>query len=482
MKRDTSDKRGSEWTCEWKRAGRRWGHRLHSMCSYMAMFPPTIPHYFIQRLTQPGDIVLDPFSGRGTTPLQACLEGRVGVGNDLNPLAYVLTAAKVDPPEGSELARRLDELEEAYSPPAHSRDLFQKYEDASAPFLRERKQDRATPDEEQWRHLRNLLVEMRSHYAGEGYPFAPYYRNEAYNCDPEKGEVDFSPELHHHPIWVFFHPETLRQLAYLKSELGWNRCDTFIAATILGIMHGNGRFFLSLPMPNTFSMTPRYVLKYAHQKRLVVPYRNVFDCVRRKVRLMGIPREMCRGIAIYGDVRDLRHNLEGLLPEARGVDLVVTSPPYLKVVKYGQYNWIRLWFLDDIKGPWAPLPLENDSTTLDRLIDERLDDGHRLPEYLQFMRDTLAVLFALLADHGTCALVIGDVIKGDERVLLAEEVWRHAARPAGFRLVARIDDEISDNRKVTRIWGDERGRTTPVDRVLVLAKKKPTIHRGPIDW
>ena len=44
-----------------------------------------------------GDVVLDPFSGRGTTPLQACAEGRIGVGNDLNPFAHLLTAAKVEP-------------------------------------------------------------------------------------------------------------------------------------------------------------------------------------------------------------------------------------------------------------------------------------------------------------------------------------------------------------------------------------------------
>ena len=41
-------------------------------------------------------VVLDPFSGRGTTPLQACAEGRIGVGNDLNPFAHLLTAAKAD--------------------------------------------------------------------------------------------------------------------------------------------------------------------------------------------------------------------------------------------------------------------------------------------------------------------------------------------------------------------------------------------------
>ena len=49
------------------------------------------------RYSRRGDVVLDPFSGRGTTPLQACAEGRIGVGNDLNPFAHLLTAAKVEP-------------------------------------------------------------------------------------------------------------------------------------------------------------------------------------------------------------------------------------------------------------------------------------------------------------------------------------------------------------------------------------------------
>ena len=45
-------------------------------------------------LLTPGDVVLDPFSGRGTTPLQARVEGRKAICNDLNPLAYVLSRAK----------------------------------------------------------------------------------------------------------------------------------------------------------------------------------------------------------------------------------------------------------------------------------------------------------------------------------------------------------------------------------------------------
>ena len=79
---------------EWKDQQRLWGHSFHPMCSYLASFPAALAHAFIARYSRPGDVVLDPFSGRGTTPLQACAEGRIGVGNDLNPFAHLLTAAR----------------------------------------------------------------------------------------------------------------------------------------------------------------------------------------------------------------------------------------------------------------------------------------------------------------------------------------------------------------------------------------------------
>ena len=82
---------------EWKAQQRLWGHTLHPMCSYLASFPAALAHAFIARYSRPGDVVLDPFAGRGTAPVQAAAEGRIGVGNDLNPLAHVLTAAKLEP-------------------------------------------------------------------------------------------------------------------------------------------------------------------------------------------------------------------------------------------------------------------------------------------------------------------------------------------------------------------------------------------------
>src|SRR6059036_879680 len=43
---------------------------LHEI-SYRACFKPQLPRFFIQRLTEPGDIVYDPFMGRGTTLREA---------------------------------------------------------------------------------------------------------------------------------------------------------------------------------------------------------------------------------------------------------------------------------------------------------------------------------------------------------------------------------------------------------------------------
>ncbi|MEN2974239.1 MAG: DNA methyltransferase [Candidatus Caldarchaeales archaeon] len=81
----------------WKYAENGWGISLHRICSRTGSFPPALAYYFIIKYSRPGDIVLDPFSGKGTAPLEACLNDRVGLGNDLAPEAHVLTRAKVRP-------------------------------------------------------------------------------------------------------------------------------------------------------------------------------------------------------------------------------------------------------------------------------------------------------------------------------------------------------------------------------------------------
>lgn len=479
---------------EWKSVSTRWGHPLHSLCSYMAMFPPSLPHYFIHKFTEPGDTVLDPFSGRGTTPLQACLNGRVGLGNDLNPLAYVLTRAKVDLPSEQGVLARIAELEGGYTALGSAQNLREHYGELSRELTNtnstrdEPAQVSLLPDAESsggWYTLWKLLKDLREIYAQESEIRMPHLSDHDYNDDPLRGEISYSRK-HHDPIWIFYHPETLRQLAYLKTELRATQEDVFIAATILGIMHGRGQHYLSVPMPNTFSMTPRYVLKYVHENQLIIPRRNVFDALRRKMSLITPWPNTTGGLALHGDVRDLPDNLAQVREVRGGVNLIVTSPPYLKVIKYGQYNWIRLWFLDGsrlarefkLEGPLST----GDTDSLDRRVDATLDDGHALEAYMQFMKDTMEVTRGILAPDGVAVFVIGDVDKGGDSLRLAEEVWEDAAKPAGLILESIIAEDIAQNRKVTKIWGDRRGRATVIDRLLIVSRGKARTRKVPVPW
>lgn len=77
-------------------SGRNWGHSWHSLCSYHGKLKPAIAHFLVSYFTNPGDTVLDPLSGVGTIPLEACLQGRIGIGNDLSELAYTVSKAKLE--------------------------------------------------------------------------------------------------------------------------------------------------------------------------------------------------------------------------------------------------------------------------------------------------------------------------------------------------------------------------------------------------
>ncbi len=79
---------------------------LHEI-SYRACFKPQLPQFFINRLTECGDSVYDPFMGRGTTVIEAALLGRKPLGCDINPLSRNLTLPRFDPPDLSEIRERL---------------------------------------------------------------------------------------------------------------------------------------------------------------------------------------------------------------------------------------------------------------------------------------------------------------------------------------------------------------------------------------
>ena len=378
----------------WKRAPKQWGHPLHSICSYLAMLPPSIAHVVIRWLTKPGQVVYDPFSGRGTIPMEACRLGRIGVGTDANPLAVALTSAKTDPPTQRAALARLSRLRAAHA------------------------------------------------YAGrEG--VAP------------------------NDIAMLYDPSVLDTLIWLRGELrGTSRTDRLITAAILGALHSGvtstGRHKgLSISMPNTFSMSPNYVRRYISAHNLVPPVLDVFEFLDRRIRALKLPpAEASRGWGLRRDVLDA--SPEGL--KTRPAHLIFSSPPYLNVIKYGKFNWIRLWFLgQDAKE-----------------VDGRLLATGSPRRYLDFMSEMFRTMVDDLRPDGTFVALIGDVRRSSGTINLAQAVGESAQATGLWKVVEIISDRVPDARKVSRIWGQRRGRATKRERLLILRRAEASNELPPL--
>ena len=99
----------SRFVNEFWTARQRQASSIHEV-SYRACFKPQLPRFFIKLLTNEGDVVYDPFAGRGTTALEAGLMNRRIVSNDINPLSEILTRPRFFAPNLLDIEKRLKEI------------------------------------------------------------------------------------------------------------------------------------------------------------------------------------------------------------------------------------------------------------------------------------------------------------------------------------------------------------------------------------
>jgi hypothetical protein len=403
---------------DWVAAPRLWGHSLHALCSYVGSFPPSLVHSLVCRLSRPGDVVADPFAGRGTVPLEACIERRIGVGGDLSPLADLLTRAKTSSISIQAIASR--------------------------------------------------FTQLRTTWRVEG----------ALGVDPDelvlRTAAEAGPEIAH-----AFHPATLAALTWLRSTLRRGEpVDDFLLAALAGVLHGPGDAFLTDVMSNAISRSRLSVRTRVDARGYLAPRRDVFAVLGRKLnRVLADGLPLNSGVALKGDARTFgRRSQQWLnsrsLPGAR---LVITSPPYLGVLRYGQFNWLRMWLIG------------SDASAVDDTLAE-----HRMGAYTEFIGQVLEDLRPGLAPDAVIAMVLGDVrsVRGHaiDGSALAESVWKNAAAPAGYTLVGAIKDRVAAGRNVTKMWGPLAGAAIRGETILVLATGSAGYRRArgaanlPVPW
>ncbi len=280
----------------------RQADRLHEI-SYRACFKPQLPRFFIERLTRLGDVVYDPFMGRGTTPLEAALLGRVPFGNDINPLCRFLLEPRLNPPPPAQVAGRLDQIDfQTLTGPEETVECQVTTEDLLVFYH---------PD---------TLREIR---ALRGY----LLRRE------KSGELD--------------------------------SIDRWIRMVALNRLSGHSPGFFSVyTLPPNQAVSVKAQRRINERRQQIPPRRQVPELILSKSQTLlsdcdAHRRQMLCRIAIRSR---LLTKPAWTTPEIRAgsVDLVVTSPPFLDVVNYAGDNWLRCWFCGidpasvDLTVPKAP--------------------------------------------------------------------------------------------------------------------------------
>jgi hypothetical protein len=96
---------------DWDFAGTYSESSFSAIHWYPARFVSQMAAALIGMLSSPGDAVLDPFVGSGTTCVEAQRLGRRSIGIDLNPIACLVSRAKTVASSAQSIRRIVDDLE-----------------------------------------------------------------------------------------------------------------------------------------------------------------------------------------------------------------------------------------------------------------------------------------------------------------------------------------------------------------------------------
>ena len=269
---------GELWT-----ALQRQASSIHEI-SYRACYKPQLPAYFIERLTEPGDVVYDPFSGRGTTAVEAALHGRSVIVNDVNPLSSILTQPRLELPDLADIEARL-------------------------------------------RTLRLSGKQYPSTSAGQAIDLSMFYHR-----DTER------------ELLALRHYLVTRRADYTEDATDrWIR----MAATNRLTGHSPG-FFSVYTLPPNQAASPANQIRINARLKQKPEYRDIRELILKKSKqlqskLTPTQRSRLRAAAETATfMEDSAASTLGIPTE--GVKLTVTSPPFLDVVQYARDNWLRCWF------------------------------------------------------------------------------------------------------------------------------------------
>ena len=412
---------------------------------YVGAFAQSVAEWFIRVYTNPGETVMEPFGGRGTTAMQALWHNRNIIINDLSPYSNILCHTILYPPHMRDVLNFLKILEEYinsdnchvsmnYAGKGSMDDAAKLYHERTfAQILKLRNT----------LNSRDVLLGIRNDLFGE--------------IGNDYGSIK-DIRTYRHEVVMFTRMVMTQLMLHSSQEMGFNGIKT------RGTDNTNVRALIRYYA--TLGESPKYL--------------NIFENMKYYIEKIGLDN-----LGVREKFSRLNRTL--ISCDARKLDLadkcadmVVTSPPYFAVLNYGMANWLRIWSISGVGDPLVgnhinteTLEKYNNSEVYGKVYDKITDKAGGTVDnpqsYSGFTGQYLRELNRVLKDDAVAIIVVGDY--GNKRKVDAWKLVTDRAELFGFKPEMIIKDELNKQTKSsTQFQAKHEGGKNDYDICVVLYK------------
>lgn len=409
-------------------------YATHGLHSYAAKCPPQLVRYGIENYSSPGEIILDPMAGSGTTVVEARLHGRNAIGYDIDALACLIAKVK---------ARIIDD-----NPIDNAADLVLKYARNDIDALQKGKASqeilaRATPP----------------NFLNIDYWFSPEVKQALavllYHIDQTRMSQDVREFL-----WVAFSAIILTKVSVANAR---------------DIIHSRHHYYEHKIVPDVIE---KFELRVKKMRRQMDEYRQL--CTQKPPTSIIVEK---------GDARQIHL-------ENESIDLVFTSPPYATALDYPRAHFLAVAWLQQALGTtleeykWGGqtyIGSERGSIQETTILDEQISDitlarytvekigeidlkkANLIQRYFNDMYLTIKEIYRVLKPNRTAVIVIcPSHIRKIE--VPTHRVFTEMGNSIGLRLTNEITRTINKKRRVLPYLQKAFGDRMNTEYVLIYQK------------
>jgi hypothetical protein len=415
--------------------GQNTSYATHGLHAYAAKCPPQLVRYGLHYYSKPGETVMDPMAGSGTTLVEAQLMGRNSIGYDIDPLAQLVAQVKSRSIPDETIGTAFDEVIKQTEVDLK---IMQRLPSAATYILR-----RANPPD----------------FPGRDYWFSKDVIIRLSLLSYHIAETDMTRRVRNF-LWVAF-----SSLILAKTSV----------ANARDIVHSRHHHWEHVETPDVIG---RYKLRVKQMRKQMLEFTE--SCQ---------PNVKVKAIARLGDARRIRQADES-------VDLIFTSPPYVTALDYSRAHFLAVaWMhrafeitLPEYKergmvyiGTERGVPpgefMINDllcdftiaKLTLERLAQHYPKQAKLTQRYFLDMHRTFTQMHRVLrTDRHAILVVCPSHIR--KVIVPTQSVYVEMCNSLGFRLKQQCTRTISKGKRILPYMQKAFGKRMSTEYVLVFQK------------